>query len=111
MTLVQNEESAQRHQDELEAQRAQVKALMKENAKLLASNTDLLTRASQLSTEGIPSLDDVMASATYGLVEPTKGPANASTFLVQTRSMFPLTHFRGESSNAANQPTTQKMKK
>jgi TolA-binding protein len=104
---VESVELESRHRAELQAQMAQVKALTEENAKLVASNNDLLARASRLSIEGVPPLDDVVDMATYGLVEAEADPPIANPFMVRSRNTFPPTHFRGESSNATAQPTIQ----
>ena len=77
-----SEETRRRHEIELEASRARVKALIDKNAKPLARNTDLLARASWLSTKGIPTLDDVMECTMYGLLEPTISLDHVFSFVV-----------------------------
>jgi len=71
-----------RHQAELEAQRIQVKVLTKANAQLQASNTNLLARASWLSTEGTPPVDNVVNQITCGYGEPPTNQATSSPFMV-----------------------------
>jgi hypothetical protein len=97
-------EIERRYQADLEVRMAQMKALTEENARLVAYNTELLARARRMSGEEIPGLDEIVERATYGLVD---APPTTNPFVVRARNTFPPAQFRGESSNAAAQPTTQ----
>ena len=89
-TLQAEKEAALRqHAAELEGQRARVKALMDENARLIAREADLVARERRLSTDEIPPLDVVVERATYGADEDRPGPNNANEFRVRSRSLFP----------------------